>query len=193
MTDLDYLQVYTLDHSLGYIGLGFLANYIILNVYSFVSNTLKEKREVSAIIRLFDRIKVDGDIRLLENKISRQHEKQIKLMDDLSMLKYRIQNIKDNKTDALFWEKDKLLAELYDKEETLEGQINEYKENREENIVELEELRERYDTLQELHELEDNVDFRARVEKEILKHKKTIRELNDLIKLKDSVIKQQKK
>lgn len=191
MTDLDYLQVYTLDHSLGYIGLGFLANYIILNVYSFVSNTLKEKREVSAIIRLFDRIKVDGDIRLLENKISRQHEKQIKLMDDLSMLKYRIQNIKDNKKDALLREKDKLLAELYDKEEILDGQINEYKENREENIVELEELRERYDTLQELHELEDNVDFRACAEKEILKHKKTIRELNDLIKLKDSVIKRQ--
>lgn len=191
MTDLDYLQVYTLDHPLGYIGLGFLANYIITNVYSLVSNTLKEKREVSAIIRLFDRIKVDGDIRLLENKISRQHEKQIKLMDDLSMLKYRIQNIKDNKTDALFWKKDKLLAELYDKEETLEEQINEYKENREENIVELEELRERYDTLQELHELEDNVDFRTCAEKEILKHKKTIRELNDLIKLKDSLIKRQ--
>lgn len=191
MTDLDYLQVYTLDNPLGYIGLGFLANYIITNIYSLVSNNLKEKREVSAIIRLFDRIKVDGDIRLLENKISRQHEKQIKLMDDLSMLKYRIQNVQDNKTDALFWKKDKLLAELYDKEETLEEQINEYKENREENIVELEELRERYDTLQELHELEDNVDFRACAEKEILKHKKTIRELNDLIKLKDNLIKRQ--
>lgn len=170
-----------------YITIGFVSNYFVNKIYNYLMIDLKEKKLTSDLIKLFDRIKIDSDIRLLENKLIRNKEELKKNKKILNNLKDEIRKIKEVEF-ASKEDRGKRLAVLYEKEEKIELIVSELDECIDNDTVELEEFHEKLDTLAELHEMEKKIDLRGEFEKEILQYKHKIRKLNELLKLKDNLI-----
>ncbi len=171
-----------------YITIGFISNYFVNKIYHYLIIDLKEKKLTNDLIKLFDRIKIDSDIRLLENKLIRNKEQLTKNKKILNNLKEEIRKTKEEVEFASKEDRGKCLAVLYEKEEKIELIVSELDECIDNDTVELEEFHEKLDTLAELHEMEKKIDLRGEFEKEILQYKHKIRKLNELLKLKDNLI-----
>lgn len=176
------------NYAFEYFMIGMLSNYIINKVLCYVNIKRKESQMVSETMRLLNRIKVDGDIRLLESKIMSRRGTMQTYKQELTDIKEKINEWKSMPRDTQ--NRDSELASLYTKEEQIEAEFIELDTTQKEQEIELEELREQLDTLTELYQIEQKPDMRAEFEKCISNYKKEIKQLNDLLKTKDKCIKQ---
>jgi len=157
-----------------------LANYFKVSI--------NEESKIRIINCLLDRIKLEAEIRLEDSK-------NIELKDSIRKIETKLDSInKDiNKAKQLsieevsFEYRGNVLAKLYQKKDTLMTQLEEYSSLCEEKNIEIEEMRERYDTLSEISTMES-----GGVYLDTFLEEKYMERMNDLkveLKCKDDYIK----
>lgn len=148
---------------------------------------LYDNRKLNNINYLLDKVQIDSQIRLLENKVNEMRENRKNIEETLAHLQVRIEDVKRNINDQT--QRGKFLAALYKQEEDHKNMLTEMGDYEEDRKIEIEELHEKYDTISDMLDLSGDVqNIETILHSKTDNYKMEIKALNDMIECKNKLI-----
>jgi len=133
---------------------GCAATYALSYLLKHLRETDEERRKIGMLNLLLDRLLLDSKIRELDAKILRDKESENTVHDNISKVRHEINEVQEEYEDAVH--RDSKVVSLRTQEEALEDYLITLQDTIEEDTIELEEMRERHDTLSEISTMEAN-------------------------------------
>ncbi len=148
---------------------------------------LYNKRKLNHLNCLLDKVQINSQIKLLENKVTEMRENKKNIEKTLVNLQVRIEDVKININDQT--KRGQFLAALYKQEEDYKNMLLEMGEYEEDRKIEIEELHEKYDTISDMLDLSGELgNIEKILQSKTEKCKKEIKALKDMIECKNKLI-----
>ena len=167
-----------------------LTGVCLISLRNYFHNNNVMGNKIKMLNCLLDRVKLDSKIRLVETMIIKSKERIYILSKELVTIKNRIHDVKDeyDKVEDRE-ERNEILATLYEKEERCAQEGSDLEDLCYNKEIDLEEMRERYDTLSEISTMEScGRNLENVIEEKISTYRAIIKDLNYQILCKDNLI-----